>query len=45
MDAMIKRIINIVVIIAVVLWLLSVFGLFAGINSVKTPHAFIWAGF
>jgi hypothetical protein len=35
MDPTIKKIINIVVIIAVVLWLLSVFGVFAGMGGVR----------
>lgn len=37
MDATIKRIINIVVIIVVVIWLLSVFGLFASLGNVNVP--------
>lgn len=37
-DPWIKHIINAVVIIAVVLWLLTVFGLLSGISSIKTPH-------
>ena len=35
MDPTIKRIVNIVVIIAVVLWLLGVFGLLAGLNAIR----------
>ena len=35
MDGNIKRILNIVVIIAVVLWLLSAFGLLAGLGTIK----------
>lgn len=35
MDAKIKQILNVVVIIAVVLWLLSVFGLFHGFESIR----------
>jgi len=34
MDPMIKRILNIVVIIAVVLWLLSAFGVFSTLRGV-----------
>lgn len=37
MDAQIKKIINIVVIIVVVLWLLTVFGLLPALSSVKVP--------
>ena len=39
MDAKIKQVLNIVVVVAVVLWLLSLFGLFAGLSEVRTPHA------
>lgn len=35
MDAKIKQILNIVVVIALVLWLLSVFGLFDGLRAVR----------
>jgi hypothetical protein len=35
MDAMIKRIINIVVIVAVCIWLLSVFGILPDINMIR----------
>lgn len=35
MDATIKKIINIVVIIVVCLWLLSVFGILPDLNSIK----------
>jgi len=35
MDAKIKNILNIVVVIAVVLWLLNAFGLFGGLSSVR----------
>jgi hypothetical protein len=38
MDATIKKIITIVVIIAVVLWLLSAFGLFGNLSTVKVPR-------
>jgi hypothetical protein len=38
MQPTIKRIINIVVIIAVVLWLLSVFGLFSGLSGIRVGH-------
>jgi len=39
MAAPMNRIINAVVIIAVVLWLLQVFGLFDYIGAVRVPHA------
>jgi hypothetical protein len=35
MDSKIKSILNIVVVIAVVLWLLSVFGLLSGISGMR----------
>jgi len=35
MDAKIKQILNIVIVIAVVLWLLSVFGVLGEINNVR----------
>lgn len=35
MDAMIKKIINIVVIIVVCLWLLSVFGILPDLNAIR----------
>ena len=35
MDPKIKQILNIVVVIAVVLWLLSTFGLLDGINAIR----------
>jgi hypothetical protein len=35
MEGTIKQILNAVVIIAVVLWLLSVFGLFSGLSSIR----------
>ncbi len=38
MDAKIKTIINAVVIIAVVIWLLQVFGLLAGLGTVTVPR-------
>lgn len=38
MTAAIKQILNIVVIIAVILWLLNIFGLFSYVSSIKTPH-------
>ncbi|MGR8999764.1 MAG: Thivi_2564 family membrane protein [Gammaproteobacteria bacterium] len=38
MDARIKQILNIVVIIAVVLWLLSVFGVFSGLPLVRVGN-------
>jgi hypothetical protein len=37
MDAKIKNILNVVVVICVVLWLLQVFGLFSGIASIPAP--------
>jgi len=38
MDAKIKQILNIVVVIAVVLWLLNAFGLFSHLNAIQVPH-------
>ena len=38
MDPTIKRIIQVVVIICVVLWLLNAFGLFAGMHDVQVPR-------
>jgi len=38
MQSTIKRIINIVVIIAVVIWLLSVFGIISNIGDVRVGH-------
>lgn len=38
MDAKIKQIMNIVVVIAVVLWLLSVFGLLDSVSAVHVGH-------
>jgi hypothetical protein len=38
MQAGIKRIINIVVVICVVLWLLSIFGVFAYMSNVSVPR-------
>ena len=38
MDAKIKTIINIVILIAVVLWLLKVFGLLDDVHTVQVPH-------
>ena len=35
MDDKIKKILNIVVVIAVVLWLLAVFGLLSGLHDIK----------
>jgi hypothetical protein len=35
MDGKIKRILNVVVVICVVLWLLSVFGLFNSLNTIR----------
>jgi low temperature requirement protein LtrA len=35
MDRKIKQILNIVVVIAVVLWLLSAFGLLSGLSSIR----------
>ena len=37
-DGTIKQIINIVVIIAVILWCLTVFGILGDINAVRVPH-------
>ena len=37
-DATIKKIIHAVVILAVILWLLSVFGILDSVNSVKVPR-------
>ena len=34
MDGKIKKILNVVVVIAVILWLLKVFGLFASLNNI-----------
>lgn len=39
MDAKIKNILNIVVLIVVVLWLLSVFGLLSELNTISIPDA------
>lgn len=39
MDAKIKTILNIVVVIIVVVWLLSVFGLLTGLDAVRVPRA------
>lgn len=38
LDPKIKMILNVVVIIAVVLWLLSAFGLLSGLSSVRVPQ-------
>jgi hypothetical protein len=38
MDAKIKQVMNIVVIICVVLWLLSVFGVLGHIDAVQVPR-------
>jgi len=38
MDGKIKQILNIIVVIAVVLWLLNVFGVFAAISGVPVPR-------
>lgn len=38
MDARIKKIINVVVILLVVLWLLDVFGLFSSMGTVPRVH-------
>jgi len=38
MEPSIKRILNIVVIVAVVFWCLSAFGLFGHLDSVKVPQ-------
>jgi len=39
MDAKIKTILNWVVVIVVILWLLSVFGLIGPINAIRVPTA------
>lgn len=39
MDRNIKKIINVVVLIVVVLWILQVFGLLDSINAVRVGHA------
>jgi hypothetical protein len=36
MEGTIKKILNVVVIIAVILWLLSAFGLLQGVGSIRT---------
>lgn len=38
MDSKIKQIMNVVVVIAVVLWLLNVFGVFAEMSTVPVPR-------
>lgn len=38
MDPVIKRIINIVVLVAICLWLLSVFGILGDLRAVRVPH-------
>ncbi len=38
MDAGIKKIINIVVIVCVVIWVISAFGLFHHLDSVRVPQ-------
>jgi hypothetical protein len=38
LDAMVKRIIQIVVIIAIVVWLLQISGLLGGLATVPFPH-------
>lgn len=38
MDAKIKQILNIVVVICVVLWVLSAFGLFGHLSAVRVPQ-------
>jgi len=38
MQPTVKRILNVVVIIAVVLWLLSVFGILGSITTIRTPR-------
>ena len=38
MDAKIKQILNIVAVICVVLWLLSVFGLFSAMSNMQVGH-------
>jgi hypothetical protein len=38
MDAKIKKILNVVVVICVVLWLLSAFGVIGHVNSISVPQ-------
>ena len=38
MDAKIKRILNVVVVIATVVWVLNVFGLFASLGNVRVGN-------
>ena len=38
MDAKIKKILNIVVVICVVLWLLSAFGVIGHVNDIRVPQ-------
>jgi hypothetical protein len=38
MDAKIKKILNIVVVIAVVIWLLHVFGVIGSVNNIPVPQ-------
>lgn len=38
MDAKIKSILNIVVVIIVILWLLAAFGIISSLNSVRVPQ-------
>ena len=38
MDAKINRILNIVVVIAVVIWLLQAFGLLGALNGIRIGH-------
>jgi hypothetical protein len=38
MDAKIKQILNIAVVIAVILWLLNAFGLFGNLNNIRVGH-------
>jgi hypothetical protein len=38
MDAKIKQILNIVVIVCVIIWLLYVFGLIGRVNDVRVPR-------
>jgi hypothetical protein len=39
MDAKIKQVLNVVVLIVVVLWLLNVFGVFSYLGNVTVPRA------
>lgn len=38
MDATVKRIIQIVILVAMVLWLLNLFGLLGSVNAIRVGH-------